>query len=179
MVLDLIQKRSLFKALATKPQLEVGKEFGFNKQYKNESTIRMKVNQIYREVLDNPSLFAVEPEMARMVQDAMESRRATKKITTVDEEIKLDEKALVVGAGKKAWILLNKKLDQLAKNKKLFEGESIMNLAKIAGIAFDKSQIVKGEATENISLRAHIDKDITPEQAVEQLLRFRENQQAE
>jgi len=73
-------------------------------------------------------------------------------------------------------MLLNKKLDVLTENPRAFANESIMNLAKIAGIAFDKSQIVRGEATENISLRAQVDENITPKMALEQLLKFREAQ---
>lgn len=177
MELDILQKRAIFKALGSKSQLEVGKEFGFDKYFKNENTIRMKVNQVYREVRDEPGTFSIDQEVLEMVEKAMTQRktvRTTKEKAELLVPEKVNEKDLVVGAHRKAWILLNKKLDHLAISPRAFAEESIMNLAKIAGIAFDKSQIVKGEATENISLRAQIDKNITPEEAVAQLMRFRE-----
>lgn len=174
MELDVMQKRAIFKALATKSQIEVGKEFGFDKYFKTNSAIKYRVNTVYNEVKENPSTFSIEPELLEIVEKALESRKVKKQPVELLEVEQVNEKQLVVGAGKKAWILLNKKLDYLEKNKKAFEEESIMNLAKIAGIAFDKSQIVRGEATENIMVRAKINKDITPEEAVAQLLQFRE-----
>lgn len=175
MVLDEIQKRSIFKALATKGQFEVGMEFGIDKYHKSSNAIRAQVNKVYREVREEPEKYAISPEVLKMVEDGMAARRTTTiRVNEPVDVVKVSEKDLVVGAGRKAWLLLNRKLDVLAKDKKAFAEESLMNIAKMAGITFDKSQIVKGEATEHIALRAQIDQNITPEQALEQLLKFRE-----
>lgn len=150
-------------------------EFGIDKYHKSSNAIRAQVNKVYREVKETPEKYAISPEVLKMVEDGMASRTMgrPKALEAIQVE-KVSEKELVVGAGRKAWLLLNRKLDVLAKDKKAFNEESLMNIAKMAGITFDKSQIVKGEATEHISLKAQIDQNITPEQALEQLLRFRE-----
>jgi hypothetical protein len=72
-----------------------------------------------------------------------------------------------------AWLLLNKKLNLAAKNKKELDKIPAVSLAQIASTVFDKAQIVNGEATENIALRAKIDDNITPEVALEEILKRR------
>lgn len=175
MLLDEMQKRAIFKALSGKSQFHVAREFGFEKEHKSNSAQIAQVNKVYREVKENPEKFAISQEVLNMVEQAMEARRTARSAPLeVLQDVQVDEKQLVVGAGRKAWILLNRKLDYLGKNKEAFQEESLMNIAKMAGITFDKSQIVKGEATEHIALKAKIDQNITPEQAIEQLLKFRE-----
>lgn len=175
------QKRSIFKALASKSQFQVGLDFGINKEYESNTSVVNVVNKIYHEVKENPERFTVTPDVVELVEKGMDSRKGTRSaIRRVElENPEFDERSLVVGAGKKAWILINQKLDYLAKNKKAFRNESIMNLAKVAGIVFDKSQIVKGEATEHIALKAKIDQNITPEEALGLIMKFREGQSAD
>lgn len=173
------QKHSIFKALANKSQFAVGVDFGFDRYFKTNSGVVNKVGQIYREVLKDPEKFAVSTEIVSMVEQAMEARRRTKNPSPtipISNPGEVDERDLVIGAKKKAWVLLNKKLDYLGKHKKAFEAESIMSLAKLAGIVFDKAQIVSGEATEHIALRAKVDSNLSSSEALVQLLSFREAQ---
>lgn len=176
MNLSVVQKRDIFKSLASESQFFVAKKFEFDKHYKSNGGMVNAVNKIYREVKEHPEQFGISQDILTLVETSMEARRNTK--NEVREPLiipEVDTKDLVVGAQKKAWILLNKKLDYLFKNKRALKSESLMSIAKMAGISFDKAQIVKGEATEHIMLKARIDQNITPEQAIEQLLQFRES----
>ena len=172
--LDIMKKRAIFKALSAKSQFLVGQEFGFEKYYKSQSGVINAVNRIYKEIKENPQEFAITPDVMDLVEKSMLSRRSTKTPSRMVDPGEVNEKELVIGAKNKVWVLLNKKLDYLAKNKRAFKAESIMSIAKVAGIVFDKSQISKGEATEHIALKAKIDNNITSGEALEALLKVRE-----
>jgi hypothetical protein len=181
MVLTDVKKRSIFRALATKSQYAVGVEFGLDKHYKSNIGVINAVNKIYKEVKEHPEKYAIASDVVKLVEESMLERRtsATRSLINLKEPQEVDEKQLVLGVKNKAWDLLNKKLDYLYKNPRAFRNESVMNLAKLAGIVFDKSQIVKGEATEHISIKAKIDPNISSEEALSQLLRIREATLAE
>lgn len=75
--------------------------------------------------------------------------------------------------------LINKKLDHLGKDKKSLDKVGIGELAKVAGILFDKGQIIQGQSTENIAVMSkNIKTDMSPEEAMEVLLNMREVNQA-
>ena len=174
------QKRAIFKALANNSQVKVGLDFGLDRHYKGNVGVMNAVSRIYKEVKEDFNRFLITPEVAELVELGMKDRfqrRHSGIVPLTDPNV--SEKDLVLEAKRKAWVLLNQKLDYLAKNKKAFRNESIMSLAKLAGIVFDKSQIVRGEATEHIALKAKIDPNITSQEAIEQLLRYREAVQKE
>jgi hypothetical protein len=172
------QKHSIFKSLATKSKFVVGMEFGFDRYYKTNQGVINAVSKVMNEVKKNPEKFAISSEIMDMVERGIDTRRRIKNPSPLvpNDPGQVDERDLVLGAKKKAWVLLNKKLDYLSKHNKAFQAESIMSLAKLAGIVFDKAQIVSGEATEHIALRAKVDSNITPGEALTQLLSFREAQ---
>jgi hypothetical protein len=70
-------------------------------------------------------------------------------------------------------------MDMINSNKKMLEKENLVSLAKVFGIFFDKSQILQGQATENIAIKAKISKDMSPEESLEELLKMRESRQAD
>lgn len=173
-----LQKRQIFKALANKSIHAVGLEFGLDKHYDTKTKITNVIYTIYKEVKASPEKFGLNTEVVQMVEKGIEERKAkrgsallTQESTVVDP---LDEKGLVVGAKKKVWVLLNAKLDYLGKNRAAFRNESLMSLAKVAGIVFDKAQLVEGNATENIAIRAKVDPNMSSEEALSQLMKLRE-----
>ena len=176
-MLSNIQKGKLFEALAGKSQYEVGIEFGLGDKFNNNVKLLNYVQSVVKEVREDPKKFDISKDVLRLVERGMENRKLSGKGKPRELEVtgKLDAKDLVLTIRNKALVLLNKKLDYLAKHPRAFRGESIMQIAKVAGIAFDKAQIVKGEATEHIMLKAKIDDRITSEEAVTQLLKFRES----
>lgn len=175
-------KRAIFKTLASKSQYATGLEFGFDKHFDSNVKITNAVNKVYRQVKEAPEKYALDAEILSIVEKGMEERRMSGKSVLVEQNNNvavtrleaLPERELVLGARKKVWVLLHKKLDAMAKNKRLFNSESLMSLAKVAGITFDKGQIVSGEATEHIAMKAKIDGNITSADALGELMRFRE-----
>lgn len=179
-----VQKRSVFKSLANKSQHATGLEFGFDKHYKSNTAIVNAVNKVYRQVKENPERYAVSPELVDMVESGMQTRRTLGNaanetgLATVAEQAyeNLDTKSLVISAKKKSWIILNKMLDKTLKSRKALNKESMMAIAKIAGITFDKGQIVQGEATEHIALRAKIDPTMSVEEMLQQMIHVKRAQ---
>lgn len=170
-----VEKRSIFKSLASQGQFRVAQEFGLDKYYNGPIGAVGYINRIYREVKEEPEKFAVSQELVELVEKGMLERKGKRhSIVFPTDPGKIDEKSLVVGVRNKAWTLLDQKLNYLIKNRRAFRNESLVSLGKLAGISFDKAQIVRGEATEHIMLKAKIDENITSVEATEQLLKFRE-----
>jgi len=175
-----VQKGLLFKKLAGSTYYDTGVEFGLHKVHPTRVAVQSVVRRTYKEVLSDPEKYGVSKEVAEMVQKNVWERYQNptgKKIDVVGSgEIdleNLDDKQLVLRGKKIAWLLLNKKLNLAAKKKSELDKISAVSLAQIASTVFDKAQIVNGEATENIALRAKIDENITPEVALEEILKRR------
>lgn len=182
MTLTDVKKRALFKTLATKTQYETGVEFGLDKYYKNKNSVVAAVNRIFQAIKADPEKYAMTHEVVTMVQDSMISRTKLGGAARPTEVVNIEEyneKELVLGGRKKAWVLLNRKMDYLLKNRRAFKNESIMSLAKVAGITFDKGQIATGEATEHIAMKAKIDRGMSSDEALAQLMKIREVQMKE
>jgi hypothetical protein len=177
-----IQKGLLFKKLAGSTLVEAGLSFGLDKYYDSKIAIKNAVQRYYGQVLTDPDKYGVSDEIAKMVQDSMYERYmnpVSNKVQvrgTGEFDLEhLDEKNLVLRGKKMSWLLLNKKLNAAAKSKKELDKVSIPALASVAGITFDKAQIVNGEATENIALRAKIDENISVDDAINEILKRRES----
>ena len=175
----------MFKALASKSYAQVAVDFGIDIHYKDQSGYRNAVYRIARDVLANPEKHGVSDDIVKMVKVAMEDRKANPTHTQIKEQDDsaildfTDTQAVTIGGRNKAAQLLHKKMDMINKSPKLLQKENLVSLAKVFGIFFDKSQILQGQATENIAIKAKISKDMTPEESLEQLLRMRERRQEE
>ena len=175
-----IKKKLIYQSLANKSFYDTGIEFGFDKYYPNKLALTQAVMRIRKEVVLDPIKFAVSNDVVEMVEAALKDRfqnPASTKIMISGAEInldELDEKALVLRGKKAAWLLLNKKLNMLARSPKELGKTNLAALANVAGIAFDKGQIVKGEATENIAIRAKIDQNIDPLDALSEVMKRRD-----
>jgi len=171
-----IQKRAVFKTLATKSQYQTGLHFDFQKYYKSNVQIINAVRKIYTDVKENLEEYGVSQELLEMVEDGMKTRRdqqGTAAMVPVMEGA-VNEKTLVLGARTKAWTALNRKLDGILRSNKELKGISLSQLGVLAGISFDKAQIVEGKATEHIVMNAKIEKDMTVDELMSQIMRNRE-----
>jgi len=181
MKLSVEKKHAIFKALATKPLLEVGMDFDFDKHYANKANIRQGVNRVYKEVLVEPEKFGITEEVVDLVKEGMASRKSMTTKAPIAPELddmksvdSSDIKGLIQGGRNKAAVLLHKKLDSISSSKKKLDEVNINHLATVLGILFDKGQIVQGEATENIAVLAKVSDSMTPEEQMEALLKMRE-----
>lgn len=176
-----MEKRAIYKDLATLSRYEVAKKYGLDKYYKKKSGMVSYIDRIYKEVLNNRDRFAIGSDLIEMVEDGLKNRATlvsgeTNKPYKIDktpyEEMELKE--LVEGASNKLLTALNLKLDFLLTKKKALDQEKIGSLALAAAQLFDKRRIIQGEATEHIALKAKIDKDMTPQEKIELVMKIRE-----
>lgn len=174
----------VFKALSTKTLYEAGIQFGLDKYYKDSRAVTNAVYNIYRKVLADPQRYAVLPETVELVKGVVANRSVSKTAnTTLREKIDVDAnpdfKDLVLSGRKKAFVLLNKKMDRVMKSNKSIDEIGITALAQTFGILFDKAQIISGEATENVAVLAKIDRNMSSEDALATVLKMREKNNEE
>jgi hypothetical protein len=176
------RKKEFFLSLANKSYTDAARQLGLQEFYTTDNSLRTIAYKLYKQI--DPRTLGVSEDAISIVHASIADRqgRASKEVTDgatpelLDPE---DSKMLVIGGKNKAAVLLHKKFDRLMKNKKFLDEVSLSQLATTFGILFDKSQILKGEATENIAVMAKVDPNMTPEQSLEALLRMREIQQEE
>ena len=173
------KKAAVFRALAGGTLFDVGVDFGFDKHYKDARAVRNAVSRVYRQVLNDPEKYSVHPETIELVQGVVSSRKvAIRPETSMAEKVEgikdQDIKGLTMGSRDSAGRLIASKLAYLESHPKALANESLVNLGKIFGILFDKSQIIQGQATEHVALMAKIDTNMTPEESLAAVLRTRE-----
>lgn len=168
----------VFKSLAYKSTLETGLAFGLDKTYKDNKAVRNAVTQIYRKVKDNPAKYGITADTRQIVLDAMAHRSivtSRTEISKAETEIESgDIRTLVMGVRDKTFRLIDRKLTRVGKSKKALDQVSFRDLGTIAGIAFDKSQIIMGQATEHVAVMGKIEGNINPADAIDLVLRMRE-----
>mgnify|MGYP006921290687 CR=1 FL=1 len=185
MVLTPEKKCDIFRMLGSKSIVETGLEFGFDKHYKDTTAVKNAVYKIYRQISQEPEKYPISPDVVEFVKGIMQTRsvsvRKPTDTPTLAEKneglLNQDFKDILVQGRKKAFSLLNSKLDRIGSSKKRLDEVNISSLAQVFGILFDKAQIIQGEATENIAVLAKVDKDMSPEDALQAVLRSREANQ--
>lgn len=167
----------IFKALASESQFQVGLKYGFDKVYKNGRAVRNAITAIYTKVKNNPEEYGLSLEVVGLVEAGMKNRAVARQGGTPMEKPEMgvmDIKEKIVGIRDKTFHLIDKKLDRVASSKKRLDAISFKDLGIIAGIAFDKTQILRGEATENVAVLGKIETDLSPEAALDLVLKMRE-----
>lgn len=172
------KEAEIFRALAAKSVLQVGMDYGFDKVYKDTRAIRNAVNAISMKVRHNPEQYGVKPEEVALVQKSLDERKLAvvpKEASLAEKnDIKNDIKELVQGIRDKTFLLINKKLDRVKNSTKKLDAISFKDLGIIAGIAFDKTQILRGEATETVTVISKIDQSLPPGEIIKLALQMRE-----
>lgn len=172
------KKGLLFKTLGSKSLYETGVEYGFDKHYKDVRAVNNAVYKIYQQVKIEPEKFGISNDILEMVVSNVSNRNLGKRDGVLKEKQevldKQDIKELTISGRKKAMEILHAKMDRISKSKKKLDETPITSLAQVFGILFDKSQIIQGQATENVAVLAKIDKNISPEEAIAAVLKMRE-----
>ena len=177
------KKAEFYKSLVTKNYTEAAAAIGLDRVYKSNDSLRSASYKLFKSL--KPLEIGISQEVVDMVRQSLDARKISpqRQITEgagatdiLDPE---DSRGLVIGGRNKAMMLLHKKMDMLGKSKKALEAVSISQLATTAGILFDKAQIMLGQATENIAVMAKVDPNMTPEMALDALLKMSEIQSSE
>lgn len=182
LVLSPEKEGAMVRQLAYKTSMEVGLEFGLDKHYSDLKGVRNKVQNVYRKVMANPDKYGLGPEIIKMIADGLKSRQlgfspSAKRLEPSLAEQKIDSrdiKDLATSIRDKSFKLIDRKLDRLSNSKKRLDAISFKELGVIAGISFDKTQILKGEATENIAVLGKIEGNLTPQEMIKAVLEHRE-----
>lgn len=179
------KKGIIFRMLAEKPLYETGLSFGLDKYYPTATAVKSKVHRIYQEVQKHPDRYMISQDLVDTIVGIVSHRNPEGKgfnahapsLREVQEAKAADENdisKLVLAGRAKAFNLLHKKLDMVGRNKKSLGEVSLAQLTTTAAILFDKGQIVQGQATENISVLAKIDDNISPADAMKAILAMRD-----
>ena len=174
-------KTEMFHALKEKTSLEVGYDFGMNYSYA-DNTVKQKMTNIKKEVIANPEKFGITDKDIAEVEKASNKRwlegneHSHRKPVPNDLSVlkKKEFNELIFSASSKAMLAVHKKLNEILQDDAQLSKTSLTQLTTAAGILFDKRQISKGEATQNIAIKAKIDKDLTPEAKLDLILKMRE-----
>jgi len=176
------KQAEIFKKLAYGSAYQVGLEYGFDKVYSSPKSVRNAVSAVKTKVKNNPAKyekFGITTEVLDLVAEASAKRNvagpnAQSRSLAEQRLDSQDIKALMGGIRDKTFNIIDRKLDMVGKSRKKIDSISFKELGVIGGIAFDKSQILKGEATENIAVMAKIDKNISADDALALVGKMRE-----
>lgn len=177
------QRGNIFRRLATKTLYDVGMEFGLDKSYSTVRSMKASVYKVYNEVRMDPERFALQPDTVDLVTSAVSDRSVSNERRTIaekDSEIaEMSIKDVMVVNRDMAAKLVKRKLDYLEAHPKALNQVSLPQLATGFAILFDKSQIIQGQATEHVALMGKIDSELSPEKAIDLVLKMREINQVE
>lgn len=172
------QEADIFRHLAYKSAYETGLQFGFDKTYKDARAVRNAVNNIYGKVKKSPEAYGISGEVVKLVADAMANRQLVQTknaVVVAEKEVDSDDiKTIIPSVRNKAWKLIDRKLTRASRNNKSLDAISFRDLGTLAGISFDKAQIISGQATEHVALMGKIEGSINPQEALDLVLKMRE-----
>lgn len=187
-------KKDIFVDSAQLDYREIGKKYGYSALYANHATLTVKLSNIMKEVKTDPERFGLTADDVERIEAAKKLRirgrlkplqgmstrgsvlPKSEKQTRNLEKVELEIKDNLLHARAKALALLHKKLDRVAEGDNI-DGIRIVELTTAFGTIFDKTQIVSGEATENVAIMAKIDSNMKPEDALKAILDMREENQ--
>ena len=112
-------KVGMFKTLANKSLYEVGVEFGLDKKYKNEASVKNAVYRYYSEVKNNPEKFLISKDLYDLVIGTVSGRKIISDTTQQslrekNESLeKMDFSQLVSNTRTKSLRLLRNKLESI------------------------------------------------------------------
>lgn len=175
------EKKQFFKSLITKTFLGAAVDMGWDKIYENRETLKHKSYLLYKDIIKNPGELGLDDEVVKMVVESISNRKVLKNRDLTEHNTAelldpSDTREILLGGRNKAALLLHKKLDRLDKSRKLLDATTLTQLATTFGILFDKSQIILGQATENIAVMAKIKDGMTAEESLDALLKIREHE---
>ncbi len=172
----------MFLQLKEKTLIEVAYEFGLDRFLASASGMKTYVSKAYNLVLQNPVKYGVMEKEAGLIQGIVSARSLKFGHTTLKEKEEAQKFNLgdfVQGTRDLSIKLLRKRLEYLERHPKEAATEKLRDLAWVAGLLFDKGQIIMGQATEHVAVMSRIDEKLTPEKALEAVLALRDEFQSQ
>ena len=178
------EKKKMFLDLATYSYRDLVSKYNLLERYADTQKAVMALIQIRRQAEATPANFGLTLEEVALVKKSLDARskaqplsvlaQPKQELSPIVELESMEMKELVSRGTKKGWVLLNRKIDQVLKSKNTLRKTPLNVIAMTAGVIFDKNQISKGEATERILMTARVGKEMTPQEKMDWILKFRE-----
>ncbi len=180
-----IQKLDLqaFNMSATMTHREIVRALDREKNYANMSAAVADISRRVNRVAKNPARYGVSSDKAEMTKSivvnrnslTLNARNKEENIRNVTKKEKKTIDQLVMEGRHKSWMVLNLKLDEAMRDPNKRSKVALGEIAKVAGITFDKGQLIDGKATEHVAVMSKFDnKDISREDAMNAVLKMRE-----
>lgn len=177
-ILNKEQEVRIFKSLTHLSYKEAAKENGILLISPESSDARLTAitQAIVRKIKKAPELWGLTQESVEIVQEALDSR-SLKKNPRIRSDIAIQEESFrdkLDTMRDTVAEIITKKLEKYNTNKGI-DNVQLRDLKDLLGMAIDKSRLLKGESTENITRLSKIDADnLTPQDAMSIIMKARE-----
>lgn len=176
------RKIKIFNDVATNTYVETGYLNGLDTKYASDRSMANAIGRIVRDIIKHPEKYGVSEDKKNTVEQIIKNRMVAspgKRSTPVESKKaeRLMEKSvdeLIEDGSKKAYVLLNMKMDTLIKDQKKRDKTSLSQITGNFDTLFDIRQIVSGKATEHIAFKGEIDTNMSPDEALNAVMKIRE-----
>lgn len=176
------EKVKIFEDAAKYPYLEVGYNNELDEIYSTDQSLQAGVGRIVRDVAEHPESYNISQDKVDIVMELVKERRSagptpaerTFSHKKIQKEMEKGIEEIVTGNRNKLSAVLSKKIDNLLRDDDQLKNTSLTQLSTAFGIMFDKSQLLQGKATDHIAFQGKIDGDMSPEDAIEAVVKMRE-----
>lgn len=167
-----------YRLMETKTYMAVCLEMKLDKWYSKNSLIPT-AQKIVNMVRQDPAKYLVHPDTVVRVEHAIRERNVTQKTKETALEKDLAEenqsfKNILEDTRMGLLDIVSRKVKRLGRSNKKIDEANLGTLVTSLAILIDKTQLIRGEATENVAVLAKIDQNISPEAALDMILRMRE-----
>lgn len=168
----------MYRMLETHTFMNAALAMGLDKWYAKNSLIptAQKVIALVRSDLER---FAIHPDTAKKIEFCISERNQTKmsRESALEKDLAAknqDFKNILEDTRMGLLDILSRKVKRIGRSNKKIDEMNLGTLATTLAIIIDKTQLIRGEATENVAVLAKIDQTMTPEAALDMILKVRE-----
>lgn len=172
------QMGQLYLSLKTKTFMQASIDIGLGKHYSTGSLVPTS-QKIAAMVRLDPAKYGLKPEKLLEVDYAIRERnvRTTSKETALEKNLAEENqsfKNILEDTRMGLLDIVSRKVKRLGRSNKKIDEANLGTLVTSLAILIDKTQLIRGEATENVAVLAKIDQNISPEAALDMILKMRE-----
>ncbi len=172
------QMGNLYRLLREKTYMGAALEMKLDRWYKPNTMVAV-VQKVTGLVRRDPGKYFVLPESVKEIDYALSQRSFSKRLaeTRLERDVASQNqefKNILEDTRAGLLDILHRKVKRIGRSNKKIDEMNLGTLATSLAIIIDKLQLVRGEATENVAVLAKIDQNISPEAALEMVLKMRE-----
>lgn len=171
------QEADMFKQLAHKSYKQVGYDNGLQYYYKTDPQLRTALMNIFRRIRKAPELWGISTDLVEVIDEATASR-SIKQNPRLQSEIAIENESFrdkLETMRDTLADIIKKKLDKLMKQKGGIDTVSFRDLKDMLAMTIDKSRLLRGESTENITKISKLDTEsLSPDDALKVIMKARD-----